>query len=175
MVIGVIIISLLMFFIVKYALRKEADLTYPSTIIVQNSTKHTELDKITKTIVHHVLGYDTMNIGIAYMPKRFEKIGNKNVRAYIQKNIFQEHAYIILISKKFRISEYKLVMSHEMAHLDQYERDDLIQIELGLEEVIYKGDTINFHEVPYDERPHEKDAYQQEDHIYKQLDKILYK
>ena len=171
----VLLVGLINYIIIKQSLREEADLTFPNTVVVQNATDFEPLDKITKAIVYNVLGYDTINITIAYIPKQLEQMGDKDIRAFIQKNIFQEHAYMVLVSKTFRASEFKMVMSHEMAHLDQYESGDLIQIDLGLEMVIYKGDTIKYVDVPYDNRPHEKDAYKQEDHIYKELEKVLYK
>ena len=133
------------------------------------------MDKLTKAIIYNVLEYDTMNIGIAYMPKQMERVGELDIKAFIQKNIYQEHAYLILVSSKLRISEFKLIMSHEMVHLDQFEKGDLVQIELGLEKIVYKGDTIYHKDVPYDDRPQEKDAFSKEDHIYRQLEKVLYK
>ena len=173
--IGVILIGIIVFFIVKQSLREEAELIFPNTVIVQNATDYIELDKLIKAIIYNVLEYDTMDIGIAYMPKQIEKIGDLDIKAFIQKNIFEEHAYLILVSSKLRVSEYKLVMSHEMCHLDQFEKGDLVQIELGLEKILYKGDTIYYKDVPYDDRPHEKDAFNKQDFIYRQLEKVLYK
>ena len=173
-VIGVIVIGIIAFFIIKESLKEEAELTFPQTILVENVTDK-DVDKIVKAIAHHVLAYDTIHIGLVYVPEQLENVGDIKIRAFIQKNIFKNNTYLIFLAKDLRASEYKFVLSHEMAHLDQYERGDLIQVGLGLEEVVYMGDTINFYEIPYDKRPHEKDAYDEEDVIYQQLDKVLYK
>lgn len=173
--IGVILIGIIAYFIYKDATREEAVLTFPDTVIVQNATEF-KIDTITKAIAHHVLGYDTISIAIAHMPKHMEEVGELDVKAYVYKNIFQDKAYLIFVSSTLRVSEYKMVMSHEMAHIAQMEIGDLVQPkELGAPYVKYKGDSINFHEIPYSKRAHEIDAEKQQDQIYKQLDKVLYK
>ncbi len=172
--IGVILIGIIAYFIYKDAIREEAVLTFPDTVIVQNATEY-QIDIITKAVAHHVLGYDTINVALVMMPKQMEEVGDIDIKAYLQKNIFQEHAYLIFLSSTLRPSEYKMVISHEFAHVAQMENGDLIQMELGVAAVVYKGDTINFYDVPYKQRQHEKDANKHEDQIYRNLDKVLYK
>ena len=172
---GVAIAGLVIYFIVRDALREEAVLTYPDTVIVQNATEYHEINKILKAISHHVLEYDTINIAIAHMPKNMEEVGELDIKAYVYKNIFQDKAYLIFVSSTLKLSEYKRVMVHEMAHIDQMEIGDLIQAPIDEAYVVYKGDTINFHKVPYEQRPHEIDAEHKENQLYKQLEKVLYK
>lgn len=173
---GVLLIGLITYFVVRDVMREEAVLTFPDTIIVQNATEFDEIDKVLKTISYHVLGYDTISIAVAKMPKHMEQIGDLDIKAYVYKNIFQEKAYLIFVSSTLKLSEYKRVMAHEMAHIEQMENGDLEQAgELGAPYTIYKGDTIKFSEVPYIERPHEIDANKREIEIYKELDKVLYK
>jgi len=174
--IGALLVALLIYFIVKQSLREEAVLTFPDTVVVQNATEFKEVDKVLKAISYYVLDYDTISIAVAKMPKHMENVGDLELKAFVYKNIFFDDAYLIFISSNLKLSEYKRVMSHEMAHIKQMEEGDLIQPkDLSAPYVIYKGDTINFHEVPYDKRPHEIDANKQETHIYKELDKVLYK
>jgi hypothetical protein len=174
--IGALLVALLIYVIVKQSLREEAVLSFPDTVVVQNATEFKEIDKVLKTISYYVLDYDTINIAVANMPEHMETVGNLDLKAYVYKNIFQEKAYLIFITSKLKLSEYKRVMAHEMAHVEQMEEGDLIQpTDLTAPYVIYKGDTIDFHEVPYDRRPHEIDANKRENRIYKQLDEVLYK
>jgi hypothetical protein len=173
--IGALLVALLIYVIVKQSLREEAVLTFPDTVVVQNATDFKEIDKVLKAISYYVLEYDTINIAVAKMPKHMETVDDLEIKAYVYKNIFQDKAYLIFVSSTLKLSEYKRVMSHEMVHIKQMEDGDLIQPELGEPYVIYKGDTINFHEVSYDKRPHEIDAHKRENQIYKQLEKVLYK
>ena len=173
---GVIFVALIAYFAIKQSLREEAELSFPDTVVVQNATEFYEIDKVIKAISYHVLDYDTINIAVANMPPHMEQVGDIDVKAYVYKNIFQDDAYLIFISSNLKLSEYKKVMAHEMAHIEQMVVGDLIQPkELGAPYVVYKGDTIKFHETPYDRRPHEIDANKRENHIYKELEKVLYK
>jgi hypothetical protein len=174
--IGVLLVALIIYFIVKQSLREEAVLTFPDTVVVQNATEFKEVDKVLKAISYYVFEYDTINIAVAKMPEHMENINGLDIRAYVYKNIFSDKAYLIFISSTLKLADYKKVLSHEMAHVKQMEDGDLIQpTDLTAPYVIYKGDTIDFHEVPYDRRPHEIDANKVQGKIYKQLEEVLYK
>lgn len=147
---------------------------FPETMIVNNYTEHKRADTLAMVILNRILKYDTAIVTIYYFPREW---GNDNyeISGFIQKNQFDDHPheYIILIKKGVLPISVKKFLSHELIHLDQMEKGELIQI-IGVPKVIYKGETIDMMEVPYDKRPYEQDAFARENGILKELNHIIY-
>ena len=172
--IAAILVGLVIFISVKRALREEAVLVFPDTVVVQNTTElYTE--KIIKAIVYNVLGYDTMHIVTSYMPENMQTIGDYTFNAFIVKNPFKPHSYNIFLSRKLSKSNLKITFAHELVHLKQMEDGDLIQLMPALPMSIWKGDTIKYKEVNYKFRPEEISAFLSYYPIMQELDKIWYK
>jgi hypothetical protein len=109
------------------------------------------------------------------MPKNMEKVGDIKIEAYVTKNPFIPHYYFIFLNRASNKSQLKKILSHEMIHIRQMEEGDLIQFAPDDPIAIWKGDTINYLEVPYAQRPHEMEAHKLDDKIFKELDKVWYK
>lgn len=144
---------------------------FPSTMIVNNHTSHKQADTLAMVILNKIYGYDTIKLDIVYSPrnlttKEYEILG------FIQKNSFEAHTYMIFIKKGTLPIPINRFLSHELIHLHQMEIGDLIQIDET--KIVYQGDTIYFSNVPYDERPYEKDAISKENDIRKELNQLLY-
>lgn len=170
--IGIILIGIIGYFAYKEISRKEADLTFPKTIIVQNATD-VKVDKVVKALAYHVSKYDTMKITIVYIPTHIQNMAKDiDIRAYVQPNKFRKKTYFIYIARNFRKKESEMVFSHEFCHIQQFERGDLKEIGVGI--VKYKGKIINYYEVPYKERAHEIDAFKCQSKNYKELRNVLY-
>jgi len=145
---------------------------FPNTINVINYTDNIRADTITMIITHMIMNYDTINIDIYHFINDLN-INNYSIIGFIQK-IDKPHTYQIFLDN---VSQSKLitVLSHELIHLDQMEKGDLIYDLGNTEYVIYKNDTIFFNETPYKKRPHEIDAYSRQKNIEQQLRNLLYK
>ena len=64
------------------------------------------------------------------------------------------------------------VLSHELIHLKQYNSGDLDVIGDGI--VLWKGQKINVMDIPYDQRPWEKEAFDNQGDVSVKIKKILY-
>lgn len=174
--IAVAIIGIVIYFAVKESLREEVELTFPDTVIVENATNK-DVDKIIKALVYNIFQYDTIKISVVYIPSHMEGTDKWIFNAFILKNSYEEKNYFIFLNKDLKPSQYKITLAHEIIHLDQYEKGDLVVVDNndGVAKVIYKGDTLDYKKVPYEKRPHEIEAHKIDDEIFKKLEKTLYK
>lgn len=137
--------------------------------IVMNHTDFKYADTITLYVLENQLHLDSVKLDIHYIVRK-----DMNVDAFILKNAFTPHNYIIYIRKDvspFKINE---IISHELIHLDQSEKGDLIDNANG-KYVVYKNDTIYFKDVIYDKRLYEKDAFDRSYELLIDLNKNIYK
>lgn len=172
LIIAVIIIGIIL--VILFYKKKEMNkFTFPITLNVNNYTQYKALDTISMVILNKELGFDTMNINLYYMVNNNISTDKIEVAAFIQKNPFEKHKYNIFINKDLNELNltYGKLLSHELLHLYQMEKGELIQF---ADDVIYKGDTIYFSKVKYEDRSYEKAAYKGQDSIGKKLNKLLY-
>ena len=177
-VLAVLFGGLLTFFIVKEIIKKEVDLTFYETISVANNTNK-DVDKLIKTISQYVLEYDTIDVMVLSIPDEYRKMVSGvfgiDIRALTQKNGFINNTYIIFLAENLKPSEYKPVIAHEMAHIEQFQSGKLIPLFYDITKIVYLEDTINLVETPYKNRMYEIDAVARGNDIQIKLDKILYK
>jgi hypothetical protein len=145
---------------------------FPVTMVVKNYTDNNYADTIAMVILNKILKYDTMSLNIYHSPKHLRKI-EYEIIGFIQKNPYENHSYDVFIRSERLPVSIKTFLSHELVHLQQMERGDLIQLP-GFEKIVYKNDTIYYSEVPYDERPYEIEAFSKENRIKKNLNSLLY-
>ena len=143
---------------------------FPETLQVYNYTEHTELDTTALIILDKILNLDTINLFIYYSPVNYNS-AEIEVMGFIQKNPFQLHTYAIFVSKTTILTP-KNFLSHELAHLEQMEKGELIDV-LGSGGIfkVYKGDTIHLLVTEYSQRPFEADADKRAFEIRRQLSK----
>jgi hypothetical protein len=172
LIIALIIIGLILV-IIFYKKKEMNKFTFPITLSVRNYTQYKALDTISMVILNRELGIDTMDINLYYIVNNNISTDKIEIAAFIQKNPFEKHKYNIFINKDLNGLNltYGKLLSHELLHLYQMEKNELIQF---TDHVIYRGDTIYFSTVKYDDRPYEKAAYKGQDSIEKKLNKLLY-
>lgn len=144
---------------------------FPSTLVVENSTQYDKADTICLYLAHQVLGLDTLNLIIVYIP---EVVQPKEMELYgiVQYIPFKPNQFLILLNRdKMSLTKLKETLSHEFVHIDQYLSGDLVVYPLF---AIYKGEDVYLKEVPYEERPFEKEAFAIQGKFYKKLNKLLY-
>ena len=141
---------------------------FPETIQVMNATEH-RADTICMLLANEILGMDTLNMTIAYIPViKTEEI---EFYAVIQYLPFKPHQFVLLLKKDMSFSKLKETLSHEFVHVGQYIYGDLT---LYPNYAVYTGDTIVFSEVDYKDRSFEKDAFKQQRLMEKNLEKLLW-
>lgn len=170
---GIIMLILLIIFVVyKISTYKEKTFNkfpFKRYHYVYNLTQVSYLD----TIVH--AGLQTLNIDsvtVVIKPlinKEGILPGDLITKAYIRGEGFQ---YIIFIDK-FNRDENITTLSHELIHLKQYYKFEMKLVNKGTIP-IWKGDTINIKNYTYENRPWEKEAYDNQYKIESQIKKILY-
>lgn len=155
---------------------KVDDVIIPSTIVVKNST-HYDFEKITKLIVHKTFGYDTILVEYHYMPPTFESSPADRwfLRGYIIKNIIYDNSYLIFVSRNLPDIDHMEFLCHELYHLYQFQSGRLIPLDLIGTRVEYDGVMIDGYLVPYELRPHENDAFSNQNKVFLSIKKYIYK
>ena len=167
----VVLITIVIFFLV----RREKNVNvyeFPETLIVVNHTNQKNVETYSKIILSEIYGYDTLKLDIVNRSRDFST-NDIEVVGWIQQNPYEPHTYMIFIKKGMSSSSVKNFLSHELIHAHQMELGDLVQLP-NQPVVIYKGDTIDFHEVSYRERPFEIEAIHNQNNILKKLNYLLY-
>jgi hypothetical protein len=174
-----IILSLIMlvtFFYVINLIQEKRDsrpfnhYEFPETLVIKNYTDY-RADTICLYLAHKILGLDTVDISITYMPPHINA-GKIEYFGLVEKINFGTNKFLILLSKdKISFSKLKTFLCHEFVHIDQYVRGDL---ELFGSFAIWKGDTIYPKEVDYMNRPFEKEAFSKQSDYLKKLNILLY-
>lgn len=171
----VIAIVLAIAVIIFFTTRKKKvmqQFTFPSTLVVSNNTHYKSADTLAMVILNRMYSYDTMRINIYYMHGEMSA-GGIDIAGYIQKSPFVPHTYNFFVMKTGLPVTMKSFLCHELIHLNQMEKGDLIET-LGSTKSVYKGDTINLLEVPYEARPYEIEAFSSAPSIKKKLNTLLY-
>lgn len=167
----VVIIAIVTFLLI----RREKNVNiyeHPSTLVVENYTKHKNAVSYSKIILNKIYDYDTINLKIYYSPIDFST-DEYEIAGFIQKAQFVDNTYLIFVKKGTLPIPIKSLLSHELIHLHQMEIGDLIQTQ-NAQNIVYKGDTIVFADTPYEERAYEIDAISKENSVRKKLNKFLY-
>jgi hypothetical protein len=144
--------------------------TFKPTIEVVNGIDF-DIDTTVLTIADKILNLDTVKIHIYYGSVTLESDDGIVVNTFAQKNPFP-HSYTIFIGKNVNKAQIYRVLSHEMAHIKQYETGQLIPLE-G-KKVKYKGKIIDLQQVEYMRRPFEIDAFKEQMKIHSMLNRIVY-
>jgi hypothetical protein len=148
---------------------------FPKDLIVVNHTDHERIDTMAMIILHNIMNIDTININIYYIKDGLFNIKDIELLAYVNKNPYMNHDYILFIGKEIISVDILTVISHEMVHILQMEKGDLIQNNILKNCAIYKKETVFFLKTPYELRPFEIDAFDMEKNISKNLYELLYK
>ena len=159
---AILIISVTIAIIVtiKKDKRIPIDRDFPISLSVDTNLELPYVNLIAKTIANNVLEYDTLSIIILKMRQEFSLGENITTEAFVLKVPTEDHSYLISISDRVRTRTSLIrVLSHEFAHIKQFEsgRMEVININKGI--YLWEGDTLDLTTIPYKERPMEKDAF----------------
>lgn len=145
---------------------------FPDTLVVNNHTEYPRIDTVASIVMNKIYDIDTVNLDIIYMRDISIK-GPVEIKAFIQKDESRNKKYNIFIDKDLHSErDLQKIVSHEIAHLMQYESGDLYKIDTY--NYVYKEDTVDIREVDYANRGFEKDARKETRKILKNLKGLLY-
>jgi len=171
-IIGIILAVLIIIFVIyKISTHKETPFTkftFKSYHYVINTTEIPYLDTIVHAGIQSLL-IDSVTIVIKPIINNIVLPDDLEAKAYIIGNGYQ---YVIYIGKLSRI-DYITALSHELIHLKQYYKKELILANNG-KTPIWKGDTIDIKNYTYENRPWEKEAYDNQDKIAGKMKLLLY-
>jgi hypothetical protein len=172
-----IILLLIVLFVGIYFLNKKNevpfnDIELPNTSnFINNRTENKYIDTVL-LLAADKLGIDGAIISVFPMNDvariNFERDNNISLKAFIVGSGYQYAIFTEDLDRKESIT----VFSHEMIHLKQYNSKRLIVLENGIVE--WEGQKMEVNSIPYNDRPWEKEAFQNEGKIAKELKKILY-
>lgn len=148
---------------------------FPPTITVNNHTNHKYADTIAMVIVNKIFNYDTITINIFKINNsQFKYVKDYIIYGHIIKNNPMERNYSIFLVDELHIP-LTLILSHELIHLDQFEKQELMHHDNDQTKMIYLGDIIDLKKTKYFDRLYEVDAFNRQGDIRKKLHKLLYK
>ena len=173
----IIVISVLLLGLLFFLLNKQNKEQYFNSIEltenngIVNFSKHNYVDTVVS------IGLDVLNIKNNYITIRdvpeqivenFKKQNDMDLGASI---IGANDQYIIYINELSRITSTKII-SHELIHLEQYDSGRLRVISSGV--VLWEGKEMNVLDIPYNERPWEKESFRRQDDLEKKILEKLY-
>lgn len=170
-----VIISIITIFILIERSREKNvnSFEFPSSLVVNNYTDLKRVDTVSMVILNKIFEYDSIVLNIYYMREEM-KYNELEILGFIQKNPIP-HNYSVFLKKNSGKYQVMRFMSHELIHLDQMERGDLLTSINNYNYAVYKGDTIRYSIVKYKNRPFEIDAHSKDDSIYNKLFYLLFK
>lgn len=133
--------------------------------------KKFDLKKLIHLILTQYYNYDNITLNVYYNNKICDKFSTNDIKidALLDKTPIPQ-AYTLILREN---SDIKKIICHEMVHLDQYERGDLVLIkdENGLK---FQWKNKDFDpSMPYKKRPWEKEALGLETKIWKMFKKCV--
>ena len=136
---------------------------------------HTDL-KYIDTVIY--LGINKLNIegvfvNVLNMNKEvrdnFTKQTGQELRACI---IGEGYQYAIFVDESMGRDESLVILSHELYHLQQYHSKRLVVLDNGI--VNWEGEKMDVMSLPYNDRPWEKEAFNNQRKLEIELRKVLY-
>ena len=171
-VLSVLLLGFILFLLIKTNKEKyfeTIELTENNNIT--NFSKHQYVDTVVS------VGLDVLNIKDNYVTIRdipeqivesFKKQNDMDLGASI---VGADDQYIIYINEMSRTTSTKII-SHELIHLEQYDSNRLRVVGNGV--VIWEGKEMNVLDIPYNDRPWEREAFKRQDDLEKKLLEKLY-
>jgi hypothetical protein len=171
--IGVVVVILLIFLIIEIIKQEKR---YQHFKVIKLETKNsvsnrTDIDYL-DTIVHvglSKLGIKNTYVIIYPITEDIKQLFSNDLKLEAHIRGFNGQ-YIIWIDKLSR-QENITVLSHELIHLNQYQTKKLIYID---DTVIWNGERVDLTNIPYQDRPWEKEAFDKEFGLEREIKKELF-
>jgi hypothetical protein len=150
---------------------KEVDLPETSNYV----GNHTDL-KYIDTVIYlgiNKLGIEGVFVNVLNMSPdvrdNFTKQTGQELKACI---VGEGYQYAIYVNENMKRGESLTILSHELYHLQQYHSKRLVVLENGI--VNWEGNNVDVLSVPYNDRPWEIEAFNNQRKLESELRKILY-
>ena len=153
--------------------KKRREFLWPKTLDIKNASttkSKYDLDVVVKIILNLIFNYNSIKLLIINDENLLDECSSENckLQAMLEKS---GNEYKIIIRKK-PIEDPIRILCHELIHLDQIERGDLI-LTPTMETVTWKNSIYDYN-FPYAKRPWEIEAVNQAPIIRNKLLKIYY-
>ena len=154
------------------------DITFSSAVQIYNYTDYSRLDTMLYVVVAEVQGIDSVKI---FCYNITDKLNDKMSRGIGELQAFVLPAkgcpsiYKLYLKPGLDMGTLKLTISHESVHIMQYYSNRLIDMgsTIKFEDELFTYREAN--EMKYRTRPWEKEAFNKQALVKKQLENILYK
>ena len=153
----------------------EQSLEFPSTLKVMAGVKNKRYDveKMCKVMLHYVLGYYNISFSVVYNEPVIRHFSTDDIKLEaILDHGKLPHTYVLYLATD-STTPLETILSHEMVHLDQYERGDLQLHKEDKLHFVWKGREYD-PSMPYEDRPWEKEAFSHQYEIWKKAKKVYY-
>lgn len=136
----------------------------PHEIQINNNTEF-DAGYLSFLLAYEIFDIDTLELIIHYLPS-----DDSGFYGLVSPLPFGEHRYLMLLNEDMDSIQLRETLSHEFIHINQHETG---RLESFGNWFIWEGDTIKGNTVPYRDRPFEIEAYNNQDSILNELNKII--
>ena len=177
-IILIIVLVLSVVFLVIYLNKKAVEIPFNTNDLPETSDyigNHTENMKFIDTVLYrgiYDLGIEGVFINVFTLSDEvkinFQRENEMELEAHI---VGEDPQYAIYVTDMDRRTSLR-ILAHELYHLQQYHTKRLINKGNGI--VSWEGNDVDVLSIPYNERPWEKEAFDNQSTLEKKLIKELY-
>lgn len=168
----IVLVAIGLFFLLRYANRTQY--YNKVTLSEDNYIFNFGEDKYADTIVSvglKELGVKGCSVTIEEMPQKVKDLFYQQNQMNLQATVFGENDMYDILTSDLNRSEAILVLSHELIHLKQYRDGRLDYIDDGF--VRFDSKVYKVTDIPYNNRPWEVEAFNQQYDLAKKVHDIL--
>ena len=161
-----------LFFLLRYANRVEY--FEPVTLSENNYIINLSEEKYVDTIVSvglDQLGIKECSVTIEKMPQRIKDLFYEQNQLNLEATVFGDNFMFSILTNDLNRGNSILVLSHELIHLKQYNSGRLVYVGDGF--VTFDNKVYKVTDIPYNDRPWEKEAFEQQYDLADKVRKIL--
>lgn len=137
---------------------------------VFNFTKDKYVDTIVMVGLDQ-LGVKECSVTIEDMPDRIKQLFYDQNQLNLQATVFGDNFMFDILTSELNRNEAILIISHELIHLKQYNSGRLVKLDDGF--VTFDNKVYKVTDIPYNNRPWEKEAFDQQYELSDKVSKIL--
>jgi hypothetical protein len=168
----IILVVIGLFFLLKHA--NKTQYFNKVTLSEDNYVFNLGEDKYADTIVFvglNELGIKGCSVTIEEMPQKVKDLFFQQNQMNLQAAVFGENDMYDILTSDLNRSDAILVLSHELIHLKQYRSGRLEYIDDGF--VKFDNKVYKVTDIPYNNRPWEVEAFNEQYDLTKRVSKIL--
>lgn len=153
--------------------KKRREFLWPKTLDIKNmsTTKSKyDLEVVAKIIVSYIFNYQTIKLAIINNEKLLDECSSEDCK--LQALLAKSNDVYQLVIRKNPIEDPLSIICHEMIHLNQIERKDLI-LTTDMKTVTWKNNVYDY-TYPYRKRPWEIEAINNTPKIQRRVLSLYY-